>query len=584
MTETQPFHFNDVTTPSVNNLVTPSRRGHSHRRSFAISGDFEFLKQPSTSVPPLLRSDSPDPLIGTTSDKYMTNHFEQPTNDRDASNILTPRKISHGISSPSPRFFISEEPRFSSPIKGVPDAIINLDDALKTRPTSFKSHRRSESAPADLQVLMDFKNARSIPDFKIEEEESSDRIIDELDSDTNEDKERDNHVPLGLMSPLRPSSPSFQNYESRDPTISPTRVTFHPQLSTPSNNLYSNKYNSLKIKRQKQRYYHYTKQLPTNISNNTQSQILIEKKSSTSLISSESKTPASIAGTPTHIVNTPVTPLSFKEYNNTSTDNSSGTTSANTMPVSSNGSSTYNHLYENRGPKSPDFPLHQQTYQKYQALNNYMNRSGSTKSTRKNSGHSVSTSFKFQSKTYDMPIDSNSHDNQKEAQLTTDNLNATFDDTDAKTKFDSKEYSHLNLVCLNDSRDCSKEISEGATLSMDILMGEPGDKVDLSSKNNDIINGLQNFSINSSSNSTTILQKSKNDSLTDLADSKSRKTSKNKSEIVKMPQVTRSPSDSIVGLNNIDKGINSNINNKSSVKKKKKKSKFSIFTNLFSKN
>ncbi|KAG0654920.1 hypothetical protein C6P44_000636, partial [Monosporozyma unispora] len=60
MAETQNLTVTDVH-HSIGHLATPSRRGHRHKRSFAISGDFEFLKQPPqpSTVPPLPTFNSP---------------------------------------------------------------------------------------------------------------------------------------------------------------------------------------------------------------------------------------------------------------------------------------------------------------------------------------------------------------------------------------------------------------------------------------------------------------------------------------------------------------------------------------------
>lgn len=623
MTETQPFQFGNMNTPSVNNLNTPSKRGHSHRRSFAVSGDFEFLKQPpntiggssnvnSNSVPPLPRCVSPDINNSENKDKFNST-------DVSFAQSLTPRKIYNNISSPSPRFFISEEPKFTSPVKGVPDAIINLDDALKTKPKSFKSHRRSESAPADLEVAIDFKHSKSIPDFIIDEEDS----IENQDSDDDTDiVPGTNQATFGLMSPLRPSSPAFRkNYQMNETPSSPTKLIFHQQ----SSGIYSNsstktdQYNSLKIKRQKQRYYHYTKQLPTNnITVNTQTHALQEKKSTASLVSATSRTPVTMVTTPSNSANSPVTPLSNRDFNqisassstvncnNNNQNNNSSSNNDNNFSGSSAGKSTamssnintsggsnssITNIYEQRRARSPDFLTHQQTFQKYPNMNNQYSNNMGSKFGRRNSGPTVQSSFKFKSKTYDMPIN-----DQKNAVIINDNTNKIDESASNEPSVTPTfgDRSNLNPSNENLQRTHFDELDNPAnntkgpvTLSMDILMGEPGDTVDLSENNSaEIIDGFQNISISSKDLVQNDYQKSSE--MINMG----KKSSKATHEMKLQPEA-RSASDSVVEMKGT--GFHNNFNNFNSTSKdnknstqangtaKKKRSKLSIFTNLFSK-
>ena len=116
----------------------------------------------------------------------------------------------------SPRFFISEEPSFTGDFKDVPDAIINLDDALRAKPRSFKSHRRTESAPADLQLSFNLERKLKITEEQVTEEEeeedntnASTMIMDmqgNKSTDSLLDKEGDLAPPSSstiLLSPLR---------------------------------------------------------------------------------------------------------------------------------------------------------------------------------------------------------------------------------------------------------------------------------------------------------------------------------------------------------------------------------------------
>ncbi|CUS24255.1 LAQU0S15e00430g1_1 [Lachancea quebecensis] len=223
---------------------TPSRRGHRHKRSFAISQDLDFLRQP-------------------------------PGTPQERSVHQTSSPVQH--SDMSPRFFMSEESTFSH---DVPNAIIDLDDALTTKPQSFTSHRRAESAPANLILPFKIEPAKPpVQPLRIEEEDS----------------ESDNEYVLrdSLMSPLRAKSqsPFLKN---------PLASTESPQPSRRSH--YNN--NALKINKQKERYLNYSKQLPA-ANSQIQTQCCPQEASSTSLssdLTSEATTPAATVNTP----NTPI--------------------------------------------------------------------------------------------------------------------------------------------------------------------------------------------------------------------------------------------------------------------------------------
>lgn len=579
MAETQNLTVTDVHR-SISHLATPSRRNHRHKRSFAISGDFEFLKQPPlpSTVPSVstfnypqthqtknanLDNDIPKIHFNSSANPNNNNntYTTTTTNDNNNSNpniflnsplmppklpdseysnlLSTPNKKKENLNTPSPRFFISEEPRFSSPIKGVPDAIINLDDALKTRPRSFKSHRRSESAPAGLEIVFDPQylinnpnsnssmgksnnNCNSNPikeEDDVEDDDMTEEAIDN-DDDTTEKNRKEKHNTVkfeaddndeedkvdkirsssqGLMSPMRPSSPIFQTI-SRNSNVSPIKSKLGPDSN--------DRYNSMKIKGQKQRYYHYTKQftvlnsMPTSASSttsssstsnpfttgnsnnnsnnnnnltirsnsgpvsNTQSQSLKQQTSMTSLSSNVSKTPLSFAYTPsTQQMNTPSTPISYSEQkkltfiephqNNTSTNTSTSYRIPNkkswtdqTRRQMSPGS-LYRQLPQTKGISQP-------TSIRYPS-----NDDGSMRSS---SG--TPSSFNFESKIYDISYDDDGN------KIEDNSIDEIYNDD---TIIDSKiEGNELNKMKNNKF-----------TLSQDILLGEPGDVVDLSSPNVD---------------------------------------------------------------------------------------------------
>ncbi|CAI4056764.1 hypothetical protein N7582_000698 [Saccharomyces uvarum] len=236
--------------PQSKEFSTPPRNRHRHKRSFAISGDFEFLKQP-TSAPALPSAcDSPT--------------FEDSSRNANGAKLMA-FNDSHNdsalICSPSPRFFISEESTYTSPIKGVPDAIINLDDVFTDNPKMFKSHRKTKSVPVKLDDFYSFHKGSSVPELTINEE---------MDEDETNSQ---------LLEPIKPSSTSLSTCMDED-------------KKRPLENAKS--YNSLKIQAQKQRYYNSTRYLPLSSDERpTDSQTLTKQSSITSLFSSRSITPVS---------------------------------------------------------------------------------------------------------------------------------------------------------------------------------------------------------------------------------------------------------------------------------------------------
>ncbi|CCF57670.1 hypothetical protein KAFR_0D00240 [Kazachstania africana CBS 2517] len=503
MAETQHLQLPDVS-PTVASFATPSKRGHRHKRSLAISGDFEFLKQAPSSVPPL-------PTYATSPNTYLKPAVLDP------SMVKTPQHPGNPIgTTPSPRFFISEEPRFSSPIQGVPDAIINLDDALKTRPRSFKTHRRSESAPADLEITLDFpaqiKSKSNKPSFTIDEEE-----------DVSDNEERPSvKLADGLLSPLRPSTPLFPDSKMEPGSKNTSPLKDHEGTNN------NEKFNSLKIMKQKQRYRYYTKQLPVYgidaVSDNTgvQSQRLKNQASTLSLTSSISITPASNSYTPSRHLVTPMTPDSFVDQQK--------------QPESITGTLSKDRSASNRSIKFQE-AISKRTLspqrKNFQRLSNT-----NINTVRRNSSTGVYSKFNFKSKEYDMPY----NDVETESKLT---LVSKSDEASISTD--------LNLV---ENEVCGKKNE----LSKELLLGEPGDTVDLSSFSMAKLNSAKPSKTNlkpSISNDKNNVKLQKKDDLDDIAGGK------DKASEVKA-----------------DSAPTFGIKSKS---KKKRKSRLSIFINLFTK-
>ncbi|CAI4375332.1 BLD_1a_G0013600.mRNA.1.CDS.1 [Saccharomyces cerevisiae] len=235
----------------MKDFSTPPRNRHRHKRSFAISGDFEFLKQPASA--PVLPSAYDSPTFENTPRRVSDMSVTMPDESQNESALLN---------SPSPRFFISEASTYSSPIKGVPDAIINLDDVLINKPKKCRSHRKTKSAPVKLDEFYSSHKCSSVPELTINEE------IDE--DDTNPQ----------LLEPVKPlSSTSLSTDMNEDKKMTLKNARSH---------------NSLKIQAQKQRYYNSARYLPLNSEDRaTDPQILTKQSSVTSLFSSRSITPVS---------------------------------------------------------------------------------------------------------------------------------------------------------------------------------------------------------------------------------------------------------------------------------------------------
>lgn len=431
MTDTQ--HLQVVGSLPPNPTATPSGRGHRHKRSFAISGDFDFLKQP-VSLPPL---PSNTPELEKSNDEDVVRLVEAPEIVVDEQVAYEGEGSQSAVdrnSALSPRFFISEEPKFSSPFHGVPDAIINLDDALKTRPKSFKSHRRSESAPAELAVLL---NAKTVArDTQMIEEEDDDDVTKESDQDDIIIKHES--VKAGLLSPLRPSSPSPMNY-TQSPAVdeSPAR--------SPVNHK-GDKLNSLKINRQKQRYYHYTKKLPVNTGSTVEPQSLKEKASSSSLSSACVRTPLSLEHTPSKQASTPSTPI--------------------TPSCPSNGWNSY--TMENNGRLTSPFRSQQPRSHRFTSV-----------------GNTPSTTFRYDSIVYDMP-----HGTKN-----SESVSSRDDKTLSRREMSFSED--------HDVTDEDRSVANGEVLpiSRELLFGQPGDSVDLSSLSSPSKEHLDSYKSSSRENS-----------------------------------------------------------------------------------
>ena len=565
-----------VTTTDLPQVLTPPRRRqHAHKRSLAVSGDFDFLKQTITNVQP-----QPQPQSQPQSQAIFT-----------PPKYTSPDRVPDPSIALSPRFFASEDSKFTSPIRGVPDAIINLDDALgtKAKPRSFKSHRRSESAPPELDDIWGLRLPVSPLSSRIDEEVS----LSEEEEEQEEQEEVHNsattttpnrftqtgieepklevedsrsvsggsnsprttttttNINLGhsigntyLMSPLRSSSPGLLNKRSIENDVSPIKPRSAAETSSGPASVHfgnsSDTINSLKIQRQKQRYYYYTKQLPVVVSipSSGSSHSLREQKSTSSLSSTVLRTPSSancVSSSSSRGLSTPATPVSSsdKSAQSNSTLTASGgtgignssvdpkTVTTNKTLAKDSDNNTYhnnnnNTTLNNRSPNAKKLPYY--TYSmdtqanKSRAKSLIRSPNGSTMGQRylhyphrltsprqgsystefnrrrRSEVGEVGTGpssvnrpvtqpiFRFESRVYDIPLDELSGDN------TGDSREETMSKPKPKTKLVEEDDDGGDAMSRERHADDSEVRSSISVpiLSRDILLGEPGDVVDLS--------------------------------------------------------------------------------------------------------
>ncbi|QHS71872.1 Lre1p [Saccharomyces paradoxus] len=491
----------------VNTLSTPSKRGHRHRRSLAISGDFDFLNQPAAIVnlpPPQAAENCPataPTFVSNTLSPIRYNKFPCKTNE-DAGTLdlpeprFYPLSPKNNLQTPSPRFFISEEPSFSSPVKGVPDAIINLDDALKTKPRSFKSHRRSESAPPDLEVMVGKGDCTASSNSMIKEEEDS-----LIESETkNEPYQQE--LPTALLSPLRPSLCVSEQAIDVDDSVLNGSPTHHNHGMQNPNARNSNTFNSLKIKGQKQRYYHYTKQLPLTAGCDSQSPK--EQKSAAPATINQAMTPSSLAYTPSKLASTPATPVSYYDSNagiNLEDDNyplkDTPRYAKDNFPKKC-GNSQLNRVLDT--DKRHDFSGEARRRRSGSPISHMQHRNLIDNMKGRRNSNTINSIFNYKSQHYEMPYDDMMKNENNNAQSMPFSINGADNESSiggVTLKEDHAPFQHspvksctpdgkegINRLKSNDSNEYSTfegQIRTDSQLSKDILMGEPGDMVDLSS-------------------------------------------------------------------------------------------------------
>lgn len=599
---------------------TAPKRGHRHKRSMAISGDFDFVP-----VPPSLpfginnnnsgfnmqrRGSSPGPILHPDMTNNNISSFQSPIRSRN----LEPQYSSPAVittptdSLDSPNFFMSETSKFSSNIKGVPDAIINLDDILTTRPKVFgnQSHRRTESAPADLNFLLpkfavnNSNNDHSIinnnnyrtQNILIEEESDSENEFTPdsntySDNNTLEENKNLNSTKLQDKYTLH-NYPSREQFNTQNKLMSPIKSMAREQLRSLSSNVVtteyqysklnsngstnsdSTKYNTLKINRQKERYSHYTRNYlstskmtttssslsqtsnmlnpsslssSTNNSNYLQTQTLKEQVSSSSLSSVFLKTPSSSINTPARSASTPSTPLSD---NNSETNNRKFENTTNHNNVQN---ANMNDEYRNKLGFIPTYKKNQtmiNNFDKKKHHNNlpYSTLTFSSPNKRSNHAHSYSTNtnlntFNFESKMYEIPydelMDSCSIENDPSRKKKDTELNESTSETIRASPLlksnDSNKFSSFSSddnLPINEIGIESPALSGSSTNDFkydlnDLLMGGPGDSVDLSHMTEETI-----FTVNDDSSKLEVY----NSLMTTIEDNKS--TSLNTTPIIKL--------------------------------------------------
>ncbi|OEJ86455.1 hypothetical protein AWRI3579_g1650 [Hanseniaspora osmophila] len=304
-------YANDTTGAAA--LPMPRNR-HKHKRSFAISGDFDFLKQEQDAVQ---RQRQEQDKYGSQNDNDF--HIPSSLNTNNESNRNSKFYLSTG-----------EETKFND--KGIPNALIDLDNVISTlnnttlnQPTTksssgfvknnnynynirskssvvysntqsssgkssplssyyhqnsgFTNHRRSESAPAELDLDQphDNNNHNFTTNFAFGYANNSNHSL--LNDNHNNICEEENEDMLS-----NPTSPLKEQFPVRTP-ITPMDHSYQRKSSVPPKmaNTYRN------IGRQKERYSNYQAYL-TSFTNSTTSNTLSTPPSTATSIASRNST------------------------------------------------------------------------------------------------------------------------------------------------------------------------------------------------------------------------------------------------------------------------------------------------------
>ncbi|KAH3899541.1 uncharacterized protein SCDLUD_003818 [Saccharomycodes ludwigii] len=389
-----------IATSLANNNPAKRKKQHLHKRSFAVSGDFDFL---------------------------ITELNAQGTVDKNDVKLPLPH----------PKIKDSSTYGYNSDInRTVPNGIIDLNEALlatppsknrhpyvnySSKPRSFNFHRRSESAPAGLDLLDGFfgsfdatngnyynthsetyksnKNSfAGLHKANINGNNTNSTIKEEDTEEDTYDKSANNQ---SLLAPIKPKTLDVKKFSDTN-TSSPANTT------------------NISLKKQKERYYNKVKNLPTISSSSTTT--YNQNKSQLSL-SSSSDNSASIS--PKILSTTNNTP------NSSHSSNSFATSTITNATTKSNSNNNNNNIHK--------------LYSKYNT---------NAKALRNNNNV-----FKYQSQMYDIP-DSN---NIKVPLL--------------RSARSSEDISTRNNNNINSSEEVKDKFYEGEVV---LLYGQPGDVVDLS--------------------------------------------------------------------------------------------------------
>lgn len=181
-----------------------SKRGHRHRRSAAMSGDFDvaqFLQPPIQSSPnPMLSKSLPaSPIKNNNNNNILTNNTTNLNNIKSISDILdysppTTYPITTPTSTPL-RLYLTDETRFSDSNSNIPDALIDLDAINSPSTTVISSslpnnfalkHSSFISSPkkSDIIITEEISEENSI-NFELQSPSTNNDSSDDDDDDDN---------------------------------------------------------------------------------------------------------------------------------------------------------------------------------------------------------------------------------------------------------------------------------------------------------------------------------------------------------------------------------------------------------------
>ncbi|KAL6947410.1 hypothetical protein ACO0QE_002294 [Hanseniaspora vineae] len=338
------------TSTSISAALPMPRNRHKHKRSFAISGDFDFLKQEQDAIQrqrqeqnksnESVTSKNSEPMTFKNSESMSSKNNESMSSKNNESMSFKNNELNR-----SPKFYLStgEETTFNN--KGIPNALIDLDNVIstlnnttlsqpstrsssgfvkntnnnnnnnnnynynirskssvvysstqsssgKSSPLSsfyhqnagFTNHRRSESAPAELDLDQLYDNNNYATNFAFGKYTNNSNHSLLNDNQNNICEEENEDMPSNPTSPLKECSPIRTPITPMDNAYNQRKTSVPPKMA----NTYRN------IGRQKERYSNYQAYLTSFTNSNTSSSNFYSPPSTATSVASKNSTNFSV--------------------------------------------------------------------------------------------------------------------------------------------------------------------------------------------------------------------------------------------------------------------------------------------------